>query len=235
MTRRAALFIFSVGSVIATALFILFQRFPMMPVLASHEGQFVDRAYNGLGILSIVMYSGLLAALIYSFLFHRAGPDQAEGDKFDRSRGWWVEALWVGLSLLINVALALFGSHELREIIGKPQADLDIQVNASQFSWEFFYPKQNEYGSRLVLPVGKRVRLTLTSKDVVHSFWVPEFRVKQDAVPGRLISLLMTPTREGTYELRCAELCGMDHTGMLAFVDVVPADQFEERLKGETW
>ena len=78
------------------------------------------------------------------------------------------------------------------------------------------------------------VRL-ITSKDVVHSFWVPQFRLKQDAVPGKIVKLLLTPTVVGSYTLLCAELCGMEHTEMTALVEVVEAVELEAKLKEQNW
>lgn len=232
---KAAVFVAAAGAAISALLIALFHKFPMMPIPAAQEAMAVDNAFHTLLYLSIVIYSLVIAALAYTLMFWRAKPGDEQGDKFDRSRGRWLESAWIGLSLVITLGLAAMGSHELSAILGDDKADIDVQVNASQFSWEFFYPAQNEFASRLFLPVGKRARLTFKSADVIHSFWVPEFRVKQDAVPGLVTTLYLTPTRLGTYELRCAELCGAEHTEMLSFVDVVKPEDFEKQLEGETW
>lgn len=208
----------------------------MMPVAASAEAHHVDHAFNIILWLSIPIYSLVMAALVYTLVFFRSKNASEEGEKFDKSRGRWVEALWIGASFVITLGLAAFGAAELRRLHATQQhADLDVNVNASQFSWEFYYPVQGQYTSRLVLPVNKKVRLIFKSADVIHSFWVPEFRLKQDVVPGKVTHLVITPTIQGTFALRCAELCGSDHTVMTAGVDVVTEIEFEDRLKGDNW
>ncbi len=222
--------LFSVG------LFFLFARHPMMPLAASQEAHYVDHAFNVVLWLSIPIYSLVMASLLYAlFSFRSRGSDQ-QGEKFDRSRGRWVESVWIAASFVLTLGLAAFGSIELKRLHATQQtADLDINVNASQFSWEFFYPVQQQYSPRLVLPVGKKARLIFKSSDVIHSFWVPQFRLKQDVVPGKVTQMVITPTVKGSYELRCSELCGTDHTIMTAWVDVVDDSEFNDRLKGESW
>jgi cytochrome c oxidase subunit II len=207
----------------------------LMPAQASLEAKDVDHAFHVMTVLSVVFYAAITAYIAYCLFRFRAKDPSEQGAPFDRSRGRRVEIAWISLSFVITLGLAAFGSQELHEIFGDQRADLDVQVGASQFSWEFYYPAQDQYGSRLVLPRGKRVRFLLSSKDVIHSFWVPEFRLKQDALPGRTIPLYLTPTVAGTYQLRCSELCGSDHTEMTAWVDVVEPEEFEGKIKGEAW
>jgi cytochrome c oxidase subunit 2 len=100
-----------------------------------------------------------------------------------------------------------------------------VEVTALQFAWQFTYPEQGIVSPELNLPRDRQVLLKLQSKDVIHSFWVPEFRMKQDAVPGMTTQLRIRPTLVGQYEVRCAELCGTSHYAMLATVNVMePAD-----------
>mgnify|MGYP001561884063 CR=1 FL=1 len=146
------------------------------------------------------------------------------------------DAVISGLGAILHaltLALAALGAHELRAIIGDGQADIDIEVRSSQFSWEFYYPQFKTFGDKLYLEKGKRHRLILTSKDVIHAFWVPEFRIKQDAVPGKAIPLIITPTVTGEYTLQCNQLCGRDHYDMLATVAVVEHEDFEKNMKAE--
>ncbi|MBI3292645.1 MAG: cytochrome c oxidase subunit II [Elusimicrobia bacterium] len=218
-------------------LFSVVSHVRMMPEAASYEATWVDQAFDGLLKLTIPIFSLVLMTLLFSVVRFRTRPGRPheEGVRFDRSRGEFVEVLWIAISLVLTVGLAAFGAKEFRLIRGTDQADVDIQVNSSQWSWEFFYPSYNQYASSLILPEGKRVRLLLTSKDVVHSFWVPEFRVKQDALPGKVVKLLFTPSKTGTYQLLCAELCGTEHTIMTARVNVVDAKAFEATMKEESW
>jgi len=103
-----------------------------------------------------------------------------------------------------------------------------VSVTGQQWSWSFAYPEQDVQSNRLVLPVDQPVVLELESLDVLHSFWVPEFRVKQDLVPGQTKQLRITPTKIGNYRLRCAEICGTGHSQMLADVQVVSQADFDQ-------
>ncbi len=222
----------TLAAIIGTVFFKVMSHFPMMPLAATVEAGEVDEAFRGCLYLTIPIYALVIATLIYILIAFRAKESSDQGSGFESSRGYRVEASWILMSTILTVGLAIFGAKELRAIQGNHQADMDIQVNASQFSWEFYYPQHDYYSPVLLLPQGKRVRLLLTSKDVVHSFWVPQFRTKQDAIPGKVVSLILTPTVIGTYTLLCNELCGMDHTLMTAQVDVMDAQAFEDRIKG---
>jgi len=107
---------------------------------------------------------------------------------------------------------------------------LRIAVTAQQFAWKFEYPDETTSGS-LVLPVNQAVKLTLHSLDVIHSFWVPEFGQKSDAVPGIETTLVITPTRVGSYSLVCTELCGLGHATMRAQVQVMNRQDYQAFLK----
>ncbi|MBI4425699.1 MAG: cytochrome c oxidase subunit II [Elusimicrobia bacterium] len=208
---------------------------PIMPVAAAKEAAYVDHAFEGMLALTVPIFALVVSALAYSLLVFRARGPKEEGVRFHHSPGHFVEAVWLACSLVLTLGLTAYGARELRLVRGDDAADLDVQITAAQFSWEFYYPAHNQYSPRLVLPVGQRVRILLKSDDVVHSFWVPEFRLKQDVVPGKLVKLYLTPTRPGAYRLQCAELCGMEHTVMTAEVEVVEPAAFEKAMAGESW
>lgn len=221
------------SGLIAWALYAVFTRFPTMPPAASAQAEFVDSAWNGLLVVEGLIYALVMGFLLYCVFAFRAKKREEQGAKFDRSRGRFVEVGWIAGSIGLTLALAALGSHELRAIISNPEADIDIEVRASQFSWEFYYPRFNTYGAKLFMEKGKRHRLILTSKDVVHAFWVPEFRLKQDAVPGKAIPLIITPTELGEYRLLCNQLCGRDHYDMQAIVEVLEHEDFESNMHAE--
>lgn len=221
------------GGAIAWGLHALFTRFPTMPEAASAQAAFVDGAWNGLLVVEGAVYALVMAFLIYCVIHFRAEKREEQGERFDRSRGGLVEALWLLTSVVLTLGLAALGAHELRALINDPSADIDVEVRASQFSWEFYYPQFNQYGDKMYMEKGKRHRLIITSKDVVHSFWVPEFRTKQDAVPGKAIPMIITPTKNGEYTILCNQICGWGHTEMLGLVEVLDHEDFEERMKAE--
>ena len=102
-----------------------------------------------------------------------------------------------------------------------------VNVTGQQFTWTFEYPSEKVETKELVLPVDRPIEFKIQAKDVIHSFWVPQFRLKSDAVPGLTTRIRVTPNKEGRYEVVCAELCGLGHATMRQFVRVVPADEFQ--------
>lgn len=228
---RAAAVILPAAALIAWGLYALFTAYPTMPLAASVQAGDVDHAWNVLLVVEGVIYALVMAFILYCLASFRAEDRAEQGEGFDRSRGRVVEVAWLAASVALTLTLAAVGAHELRELTRDASADVDIEVRASQFSWEFYYPGAKVYGDKLYLEKGKRHRIILTSKDVIHSFWVPEFRVKQDAVPGKTIPLIITPTTVGEFRLLCNQLCGWGHTDMQAVVAVVEHDEFEKSLK----
>lgn len=226
-------FVLIVGGLISWGLHALFTRFPTMPLSAAVEAVHVDSAWNSLLLIEGVIYALVMAFILYCVWNFRASRREEQGDKFDSSRGHLVEAVWIGASVALTLGLAALGAQELRALIKNPEADIDVEVRAEQFTWEFYYPQFKTYGSALYLERGKRHRIILTSKDVVHSFWIPEFRIKQDAVPGKVISMIVTPTKNGQYLLLCNQLCGWGHTEMQGGVEVVDHEDFEKQLNAE--
>jgi cytochrome c oxidase subunit 2 len=150
----------------------------MMPLAASAEALYVDHAFKVVLWLSIPIYSLVMAALLYALVLFSAPKGTVRKGKSltgAADDGW--KRFGLGRVLFSPLGLAAFGSIELKRLHATQQtADLDVNVNASQFSWEFFYPVQQQYSARLVLPVGKKARLIFKSSDVIHSFWVPQFR-----------------------------------------------------------
>jgi len=102
-----------------------------------------------------------------------------------------------------------------------------VNVTGQQFTWTFEYPSEKVNSPELVLPVNRPVEFKIQTKDVIHSFWVPQFRLKSDAVPGLTTAIRLTPNKTGRYEVVCAELCGLGHATMRQFVRVLPASEFD--------
>jgi len=125
-----------------------------------------------------------------------------------------LEITWTILPLFLVMAFAYLGAGNLAEIRRADPNAMPVKVTGFQWSWKFEYPAYGVTSDELHLPVGKQVLLQMTSNDVIHSFWVPEFRPKQDVVPGRITELRITPTLIGNYKVRCAELCGTSHAYM---------------------
>ena len=134
---------------------------------------------------------------------------------------------WTALPLGIVLAFAFLGSDALAETLRMDPKALEVRVIGQQWSWRFEYPEYGISSTDLVLPSDRQVLLKLSSIDVIHCFWVREFRVKQDAVPGVVKELRVTPSEIGTFTLVCAEICGTSHAYMTAAVDVKTSENFD--------
>ncbi|MCP5029594.1 MAG: cytochrome c oxidase subunit II [Actinomycetia bacterium] len=210
----------------------------LLPGQYAREAEVVDEAYIYLMAVSVPVFALVAAALLTSFLRFRTkvvGPDGPTEDgpplhthpKF--LRGWLAVTGLLALSVTINPGFV--GLSDLR---GESSADLVVEVTAQRWSWSFTYENGATTTKELVLPVDQRVRFDVTALDIVHSFWVPAFRTKIDAVPGRVHELYVTPDREGEFEddpanirVQCAEICGVGHGRMEVPVRIVTEDEFE--------
>jgi cytochrome c oxidase subunit II len=149
-----------------------------------------------------------------------------------------LEIAWTVAPTLILVVLTFLSVPAWSRIkMSVPQTDLVVQVRAKQFNWEFTYPgPDGKFGTdddkhfldELHVPIGKPVRINLGARDVIHSFFVPQFRFKQDAVPGREIPAWFEVTKAGKYEAPCAELCGFGHSGMKAWIFAHEPAEYEK-------
>jgi cytochrome c oxidase subunit 2 len=151
-----------------------------------------------------------------------------------------LEVIWTIVPAIICVVLALLSRRSWAEIKqNMPQQAMNVEITAEQFAWNIRYPGPDGKLetpddivslNQLHMPVGRPVIVTLHSKDVIHSFFLPEFRVKQDAVPGMTTRIWFEATRVGNWEIACAELCGLGHYRMKGFVTVETPEEFERWL-----
>jgi len=176
----------------------------------------------------LLIAEGLLLFVILKF---RSQPGRKAATFKENVR---LEVFWTLMPLIAVSLIAWSGYRVLQKIDVPPQSDLVVEVIGHQFFWEYRYPR---YGvtivnETMIVPADKVVTLNCTSVDVIHSWWVPAFGVKQDANPGR-ITHTWFKAREGQYKGQCAELCGPLHAEMLIDVDVVPEIEFAEWLKSK--
>jgi cytochrome c oxidase subunit 2 len=141
-----------------------------------------------------------------------------------------LEVAWTIVPLFTVVFLSFLGARDLSEVRKADPGALEVKVTAFQWGWSYQYTDSGVITSTLVLPVNRQVRLLLSSRDVIHSFWVPEFRVKQDVLPGENLvkELRITPNKIGYYKVRCAEMCGLDHASMEGPVMVTTQTGFDD-------
>lgn len=216
-------------------------RVDLLPGAYAREAHIVDDAYKLLIGLAVPVFALVAAALATMMLRHTiwGPPSETPEDGAHVATHRTLVPVWIGVSTVLAIGVSINpGFVGLADLRGSHAADLVVAVQAQRWSWKFTYPDGQTTTTELVLPVDKRVRFDLTSIDVVHSFWVPAFRQKLDAVPGRVTKLYITPERVGDHasnfnlRVQCAELCGLDHAKMAVPVRVVPDDEFDAWLAG---
>jgi cytochrome c oxidase subunit II len=215
---------------VLTALMIFaLTNLPLLPQAASLQAGPIDRLFNLHFFLIAFLFSLIIGLMLYSVVVFRRRPgDESDGDHIEGNTR--LEVAWTLAPLALVVFFSYLGSVALAEVERPDPRPLEVNIIASQWSWRFEYPGTEVISNELVLPVNQQARFKMRSNDVIHSFWVPEFRVKQDILPGRqnmVRELRVTPSELGEYKLRCAEMCGELHARMEAPVRVVSRQDFD--------
>ena len=202
--------------------------FPSEGAESAHK---IDTLYDVLLIASVPIFVLVMTVAIYSVLKFRARPgDTRDGAPIHGNTR--LEIFWVTVPFLMVTGLAIYGWVTLNDLEAKQPNELNVNVTGRQFTWSFEYPDQGKVTStELVLPKDRPVEFKIHTKDVIHSFWVPQFRLKSDAVPGMTTKIRLTPDKVGRYQVVCAELCGLGHSTMRNPVRVVPAAAFDAWVK----
>jgi cytochrome c oxidase subunit 2 len=206
----------------AVALFI-----PWLPDQASKEGERIDFVFWFTTAICIAIFAVVAAVAIYAVIKFRAPPDDdTDGLPIHGHTG--IEIVWTAVPTVLVIVIAVASAVVLARNDRVAADSLRVKVTAQQFAWRFEYPDGTRTET-LALPVNEDVVLELEALDVLHSFWVPEFGQKQDAVPGEVTKLAITPNRVGEYKIICTELCGLGHALMRDRVVVL------ERADYDTW
>lgn len=201
----------------------------IMPIQASSRSVIVDQLFRFMLGIASVIFLLVEGALIYAVIRFRKKPgDDSDATPVHGNNA--LELVWTLVPAVIVAIISIYSYRVLTQSEIPGQDRLVVEVVGRQFVWEFRYPEAGVTTYELHLPIDRTVVFQLTSEDVIHSFWVPEFRVKRDATPGQISELVVKPTRLGSYPLRCAELCGPGHAAMIADVIVESEDAFEHWL-----
>ena len=228
----------------------------LLPTEASINAPIYDELFKILFIIGLIIFIGMTIAVIYSLFKFRKRNDQI-GDVIALEGNLSLEIVWTIIPSIIVLLIGLYSyniydrmggmkelnhNHEMMSSnsekiwAGISQTsdneiainNLSIEVSAMQFAFLFNYPKGNFISGELHVPVDQKVSMKMESKDVIHAFWVPEFRIKQDIIPGQPTILNFTPTKVGKYPIICAELCGPYHGGMRASIIVEEESDYNE-------
>lgn len=205
-----------------------------IPTPASDEAERISVLFWFVVAICIAIFALVAAVIAYSVGRFRAAPDDdSDGPPIHGHTG--LEIWWTLIPTVLVTAIGIFSAVILARNDAAGSNPLRVDVTAQQFAWSFSYPAAKGLTSgTLRLPLGRSVFLSLRSKDVIHSFWVPEFAQKQDTVPGLVTTLHITPNRLGTFPVMCTELCGLGHSFMRTTAIVMKPAAFERWLKGQT-
>lgn len=202
-----------------------------MPEAASSVAGQIDWILEFINIICYVFFVLITVVLVWFAVKYRRDPNKHQISAEGPTHGLALELTWTIIPTGLVVAIfwvGMVGYIDLRE---SPEDAYEVSVTAQQWSWTFNHPDYGVIeGNELHVPLNRPVRLIMGSTDVLHSLFVPAFRVKQDIVPGRYSTLWFTAIKPGTYQLYCTEYCGKDHSKMLALVHVLPEDEFQAKM-----
>jgi cytochrome c oxidase subunit 2 len=199
-----------------------------MPPQVSTVAQSVDWLFNFILAISVFFFILIVVVMVVFVLKYRRREGQnAESSP---SHNLPLELTWTAIPVVLVIIIFFFGFRGFLDMATPPANSYEILVDAQKWKWSFTYP--NGYvDENLHVPVDRPVRLVMSSADVIHSLYVPAFRIKRDVVPGRYAKVWFEATEPGEYDLFCAEYCGTSHSDMLAHVIVHPTGEFETWLE----
>jgi cytochrome c oxidase subunit 2 len=204
--------------------------FPLFPDRASTAATEIDTLFYVLVGICVFFSLVIVIGLVFSAVRYREGSKATrQGAKDDYLP---VELLWSVIPFFLAVGIFTWSAKIFLDLRSPPPDAMEVYVVAKQWMWKVQHPQGNREINELHIPVGKSVKLIMTSQDVIHSFSVPAFRIKQDVLPGRYSTQWFEPTKTGVYYLFCAEYCGTSHSGMKGRIVVMEQDEYQEWLTG---
>jgi cytochrome c oxidase subunit 2 len=215
----------------------LFRRILFLPPQASSVARDLDRLHYV--VISITLLGATGVALMAAYFLvkyrkkvgRRGGSPDPSSERSSTGIPTWLEIGSIVSLLVLFVGLWVVGFRQFIRLSAPPENASVIYVIAKQWMWTFAYPNGSSSNAMLIVPVHRPVKLVMSSRDVIHSFFVPEFRVKRDVVPGQVTTLWFEATQIGTYTAFCTEYCGDGHSTMRAEVVVVPEAEYDRRLE----
>ena len=206
------------------------KSFPLFPDQASTIAPSVDHLLYYLLAVSIFFVVLIFTAIIYFAIKYRRRSETELPPEIHGSMK--LEVAWSVIPLGLTMVMFVWGARIFFEMSRPPDDSLEIYVVAKQWMWKLQHKEGQREINELHIPLGRAVKLTMTSQDVIHSFYVPAFRTKQDVLPGRYTTTWFKPTKVGKYHLFCAEYCGTKHSGMIGWVEVMEPQDYQAWLSG---
>ena len=245
MRRGAIVRLVTLGVVLGLAATAVAIFVPWLPDQASEQGERIDFVFWFVTAICVVIFAIVAAVSVYSVWKFRAPPDDdSDGPPIHGHTG--LEIVWTAVPFILVTAIGTVSAVALAQNDRLPDDHMTVNVVGRQFAWQFLYPPDGASASddelecdrpdvkprclssgQLRLPVDVPVEFRLRADDVIHAFWVPEFRQKQDLLPGQVTRIIVTPTRIGTYEVLCTELCGLGHSLMRTAAIVMTQAEFD--------
>ncbi len=202
-----------------------------MPEQGTQLAKQVDNLYGFLIVVSFISCAILIVGMIYFAVKYKR---KSANDKTAYiTHDYRLEVLWSVIPLIIFLVVFAWGWVVYHDMRAMPKNALEIQVTGKQWAWTAEY-KNGVKATEIVVPINKDVKLILASEDVIHSFYVPSFRIKQDAVPGRYTALWFNAEKLGEFHVFCTELCGSGHSSMITKLKVVSQEDFDKWLINES-
>ena len=222
------------GVVIGAAAIVVALYIPWLSPLGSKEGGRVDDLYLLVSVICLVIFALVASVSIYAVIKFRAKPDDDEDGRPTHGHTG-LEIFWTTVPAALVTVIGIYSAIVLTKNEDLSAANHRvIEVKAAQFAWSFTYPDLGITTGILRVPEGDQIEFRLESGDVIHSFWVPEWRLKQDVVPGTVQRLIITPTRTGTFPIICTELCGLGHSTMRSIVMVLSRADYDKWVLEQT-
>jgi len=239
MSRQRSIAVAIVAGLIAVAIGIyLSYEIHWFPVAASTQAHNTDRLYHVLVIASVPIFVIVVGVILYSVWQFRMKPGEELKDGLPIHGNTRLEVFWTVIPAILVIGLVGYSFVILHDNEKQPAHEIQIGVTVQQFFWSYQYPPSVTGGApidsyQLYVPDNESVYFNMRSKDVIHAFWIPAFRLQEDVVPGITTHLRATPDRLGSYPVVCNLLCGVGHSLMRSTIHVVTPTQFQAWIKSQ--
>jgi len=204
--------------------------FPLWPEQASTVAPSVDALMTFMCVVSGTVSVLIFVVIFYLAIKYRRTPENELAQDYEPPKA--LEAAWIIIPFIIFMFMFVWGSWLYFRIQRVPDNALDIYASAKQWMWKFQHPSGQREINTLHVPVGRPIRITMASEDVIHSLYFPAFRVKADVLPNRYRTMWFQATKTGRFHIFCAEYCGTEHSGMTGWVEVMEPTDYQKWLAG---
>jgi cytochrome c oxidase subunit 2 len=208
--------------------------FQLFPDQASSAAPRVDALYVYLLCVTGFFTLMIFLAIVFLALYYRRSAKRNRTRSRPAGKVWMLETTWIAIPFALTMVMFFWGARIYFDMYSTPVVAIELQVVAKQWMWKVQHPQGRSEINELHVPIGRAVRLRMISEDVIHSFYVPAFRMKMDVLPARYTTLWFEATKPGRYHLFCAEYCGTDHAAMSGHVVVMQPAEYADWLSGAT-